>query len=155
MITANKIGILMLVLLLAACGGTNNWTGPQGQAGKDGKDGSSCSVTQIPPNSVLPNGGAAISCQDRSTSLVANGTNGVNGATGTPGTLIQSVQLCPGTPTYPSTFPEVAFCIAGDLYAVYSIPNAFMTLLTPGAYSSNGINSSCTFTITENCGISH
>lgn len=118
-------------------------TGPSGPAGSNG---SSCSVTTLPVGSVpAPNGGSLIACTNGSSSIVRNGTNGVNG------TIIVPIQLCPGsTAHYPNVFVEEAFCIDNKLYAVYSIPNAFMTVLTPGSYRSDGIGSACNFTVTQN-----
>jgi len=60
------------------------------------------------------------------------------------------VQLCPGVPSYPGVFVEVAFCINNELYAVYSSP-VFLTLLTPGAYSSTAIGSACNLTVEPGC----
>lgn len=73
------------------------------------------------------------------------------GPRGMDGTIITSVQLCPGTTTYPSTFVEVAFCINNSLYAVYSANNGFLTYLPPGTYSSNAIGSACSFTVLPGC----
>jgi hypothetical protein len=72
--------------------------------------------------------------------------DGMNGANATPVTV---VQFCPASfvPTYPSTFPEVGFVINGQIYAVYSLNNGFLTLLTPGNYSSDGVNASCNFVV--------
>lgn len=62
------------------------------------------------------------------------------------------IQLCTGAvPSYPSTFPEYAFCINNNLYAVYSANDGFLTILPPGSYHSNAIGSSCTFTVLANC----
>lgn len=117
--------------------------------------------------------GVSVNCPDGTNSFVANGSDGAsgisgsngsdgqngldgsNGINGTNGTVITSIQLCNGiTPSYPSTFPEVALCIDNQLYAVYSANDGFLVLLTPGVYSSNGINASCTFTVGQNCGVS-
>lgn len=83
------------------------------------------------------------------------GVNGINGTNGVDATPVTVVQLCPGVTTYPSVFSEVAFCIQGKLYATYSAHDGFSTEIPPGAYSSNGINSSCTFTVQLNCVVSH
>lgn len=118
-----------------------------------------------------PDGGTVVSIGE--TSYVAcNGSNGVigpvgpkgdpgqsiegpAGSPGQPGTQITTIQFCQGiTPTYPSTFPEIGICIANQLYAVYSANGGFMVFLTPGTYSSNGINASCTFTVGDNCEVS-
>lgn len=82
------------------------------------------------------------------------GDMGSPGAPSTPGTVITPTQFCPGTPTYPSTFPEVGFCINNTMYAVYSTNGGFMTSLPDGRYESNAVGSRCTFTIT-NCVVSY
>jgi hypothetical protein len=89
-----------------------------------------------------------------------DGTNGldgksVQGPAGSNGTVITTVQFCPGTSSYPSTFPELGLCINNNLYAVYSANDGFLTLIPPGSYNSNAIGSSCTFTVLPNCSISH
>lgn len=170
--------------MLSGCGkdgmqglaGTQGVQGPQGVVGAPGE---TCTVTAISVSSPAPNGGSLISCPDGSNSLVLNGTNGSNGtngtngtdgtngadgsdgatgapgAAGTPGTVVTSVQFCPGTNSYPSTFPEIGFCIDNSLYAVYSANDGFLTELSPGAYNSNAIGSSCNFTVGPNCQVSH
>jgi hypothetical protein len=82
-----------------------------------------------------------------------NGAQGIPGQNGIPGTQVYTVQFCPSyTPTYPSTFPEVGFCIGGQLYAEwYSPPSSGLVLLTPGYYESTEFNASCNFTVLENC----
>lgn len=86
-----------------------------------------------------------------------NGLNGQNGATGTNGidgvnpTSVVSVPLCSDTPSYPSVFVEYGICIDNQLYAVYSANGGFLTLLTPGAYTSNAIGSSCNFSVASDC----
>lgn len=167
--------------------GKDGRDGIDGKDGKDGRDGYSCSVTNVSANSVAPNGGAMISCEDGTNTLVLNGINGTNGINGrdgvdgqdgkdgvdgvdgqdgrdgingtngadgkdaAPGTIVQSVQFCSGVTSYPAKFNEVGFCVAGKLYAVYSANGGFMAEIPPGTYSSNGINSSCTFTVGLNC----
>ena len=143
--------------------------------GTNGTNGSSCSVTSLGKTVQTPNGGSLISCQDGTQSLVLNGTpgtngtngtngsngangsngsNGSNGTNGTNGTVVTPVQFCSADKaSYPNTFPEVGFCIAGQLYAVYSANDGFLSLITPGTYTSNGINSSCTFTVSANCAV--
>lgn len=81
-----------------------------------------------------------------------NGSNGINGTNGTNGidsTPLTVVQVCPASfvPSYPSTFPEVVFKLGTKLYGVYSANGGFLVEVTPGTYSSNGINASCTFTV--------
>lgn len=83
------------------------------------------------------------------------GPQGTTGPQGPAGTSIKIVQLCPGSTNYPTTFVEVAFCIENQLWAVYSLNNGFETLIPPGYYSSNALNSSCNFYVHENCQISY
>jgi len=159
--------------------GANGTPGLPGAPGNDGHDGAPaqpCSVVAVPVNSNAPAGGSLINCPDGTSSLVLNGTNGTNGhdgqngtngqngqdgqnghdgTNGTNGTVVSSVQFCPGTVSYPSTFPEVGFVIGGQLYAVYSANGGFLTYIPPGTYSSNGINNSCTFTVHSDGSITH
>lgn len=124
-------------------------TGAAGPQGSPGADGSNCTVTTVVASDsgageVAPNGGSLIQCQDGTQSLVLNGTNGTNG------TIIQPIQLCATNPagSYSSgTFPEVGFCIQNNLYGVYSTNGGFMTEIFPGPWSSDGVNSSCNFTV--------
>lgn len=138
--------------------GVSGSQGPQGQTGPQGApgaDGSSCSVSNIATSTVAPNGGSLLQCSNGTQSLVLNGTNGQNGSNGTPGSLITPIQFCSGTPSYPSTFPEVGFCINSQIYAVYSANGGFLTIVQPGVWSSNAIGSSCTFTVGSNCQVTH
>lgn len=82
------------------------------------------------------------------------GPAGPAGADGSNAHSVTVVKLCPNQTTYPSTFTEVAFCIEGKLYATYSANGGFSTEIVPGSYSSNGINSSCSFTVQVNCVVS-
>jgi len=155
--------------------GQNGNAGPQGEAGVAGSNGTNgvgCSVSSVAVNEVAPNGGALVSCGDTQT-LLLNGTNGANGANGAQGiqgvagtngtngtngsnaTAVTAVQFCTGTGSYPSTFPEVGFCINDRLWGVYSDHGGFMTEILPGTWSSNGINSSCTFTVHAHCEVTH
>jgi len=167
------VGIICIAvsILLSGCGKTGpagangqSVTGPQGEVGTSGAPGSSCTVTTVQPSTgaggsvVAPNGASLIQCPDGSQSLVlngANGTNGTAGASGTNGTVITPVQFCPGTGSYPSTFPEVAFCINNNLYAVYSENDSFLTEILPGTWRSDGINSSCIFTVAADCKVTN
>lgn len=79
------------------------------------------------------------------------GAQGIPGQPGVDATPVTVVQLCPGTPTYPTTFPEIALCLGGRLYGTYSANGGFSTELTPGAYASNAVGNSCTFTVLPNC----
>lgn len=81
----------------------------------------------------------------------ATGATGLQGPPGANGTQITVIQFCPGTPSYPSTFPEVGLCINEQIYAVYSANDGFLTLVTPGYYASNAIGSACNFTVLPNC----
>lgn len=125
------------ILMVLGCGQQTSVSGP-------GANPSYCSVTQLQVTTQAP-GGALIKCTDGSQALI------LNGVAGAPGAAVTPVQLCPGTTTYPSTFTEVAFCISNQLYAVYSANDGFLTLIPPGNYTSNGINSRCNLTVLSNC----
>jgi|ERR1019366_2063181 hypothetical protein len=99
-----------------------------------------CTVSTV----YSPISGSLIQCPDGSSSFVSNGINP---------SPITIVQFCPGTTTYPSEFNEVGFCINNQLYANYSLNNGFWSLIPPGYYNSNALNSNCNFTVTTNCGI--
>ena len=79
------------------------------------------------------------------------GSKGDPGPVGQDGKIATVVNLCVGVPHYGTVYVETALCINNQLYAVYSVPGAFLTLLTPGAYSSNGIGSACNLTVLPNC----
>jgi hypothetical protein len=74
-----------------------------------------------------------------------NGAAGINGTNGADATPVTIVQLCPGTPSYGSVYVENAICLNGQLQAVYSANGGFLTRLTDGDYTSNGIGSACNF----------
>ena len=143
----NHINSIALALLCTSCTPVVH-NGVDGKDGKPGTPGTSCTVTTVSSSSVAPNGGAQITCEDGTSSLALNGTPGANG---TPGTVVAPVQFCPGTPSYPSTFIEVGFCIDNTLYAVYSQNNGFLVKLLPGSYQSEAIGSRCTFVVQPNC----
>lgn len=84
------------------------------------------------------------------------GPIGPQGPAGSPGTVVNVIQLCPNSvPKYPTVFPEQAICIENNLYAVYSVPGAFLTVLPPGEYLSSAIGSECDFTVESGCVIIH
>lgn len=128
--------------------------GPAGTDGLNGADGQGCTVQAITGCPGAPNGGSVVTCSNGSV-LIQNGAPGADGQAGAPGTLVTPVQLCQGTTTYPSTFVEEAFCVGGNLYAVYSANDGFLTEIVPGSYSSNAIGSSCGFTVGSNCQITN
>ena len=77
------------------------------------------------------------------------GNTGPAGPSGIDGTQIVPVQFCVNPiPQYPTTFPEFGLCINGQIWAVYSANDGFLTLIPNGNYVSNGINASCSFTVT-------
>lgn len=156
---------LLILLALAGCGGM--FQGPRGLpgvpgigitggTGPGGVDGTGCTVATLAVGSPgAPNGGALVTCSDGSSSVVFNGSAGVNGTNGQDAVSITPVQFCSGfTQTYPNTFAESGICIGNVLYGVYSANGGFLAELPPGTYSSNGINSSCTFTIGADCVVS-
>lgn len=133
-----KYLIFILVCLLAFVGCHSDFNGVS----------VNCSVTNIVASVSIPNGGVEISCPGSNPAILLNGTNGLNGLDAT---QIRTVQFCPGTTVYPSTFNEVGFCINNQLWGVYSLNNGFLTQIVPGAYSSNAIGSSCNFVVLPNC----
>lgn len=138
--------LILIMLMLSGCGSSPyGVVGPQGATGTTGQSGTSCTVTNVAIGQPgAPNGGSLLSCGDNS-SLVLNGTPGNNG------TSISPIQFCLGTTTYPNEFNEMGFCVEGNIYAIYSVNGGFMTLIPPGSYSSNAINSSCNFSVENNC----
>lgn len=148
------LGVCCILFSLYGCG-TNVIQGPPGKPGATGPTGSSgmngqnCTVSTVQPSDAAPNGGSLIQCPDGSQSLVLNGTNG------TDGTEVTFVQFCSGvTPTYGSVYAEGAFCIQGNLYAVYS-STATLVEVTPGAYGSISPGANCSFTVGPNCQVSN
>ena len=154
-----KLIIPMTIISLNACGKLAN------------------SVTLKPVNcTVVQNvSGSTITCPDGTTVSISNGVgevgpqgisglNGVTGSTGATGdqgvagsngtnaTPVTIVQLCKGfTPTYPNIFPESILCLGTTAWGIYSANGGFGTVLEPGTYSSDGINASCTFTLSKDC----
>jgi hypothetical protein len=114
--------LLMFTLIFLGCGQQN------------------ASVSYYPPS-------------ENCTIATVNNTTTVTCPDGTHSTIdeLNFVQFCPGQTTYPNEFNEIGICYLGNLYAVYSIPGAFLTLITPGLYESNAIGSSCTFIVQPNC----
>lgn len=159
-----KYVLLISFLVISGCGKTNSVVGSQGAAGSigpAGPSGTSCTVATLTVGSPgAPNGGSLVTCPDGTASVVlngtpgSNGTNGTDGTNGTAGTVVTPMQFCSGfTQSYPNTFAESGLCINNELYGVYSANSGFLALLPPGTYSSDGINSSCTFTIGNNCSV--
>ncbi len=132
---------LIALFFLCAC---NTYLGTQGATGLPGKDGSSCFVSSVP-------GGALVQCTDGTSSYIANGSDGQDGSDSN----IQIVPFCTDVTAYPLVFSEVGFCINNEIYAVYSESNGFMVKTPPGAYHSQGHNSSCNFTVAANCVVNH
>lgn len=170
-----KILTALSLLTLTSCGsGPQGGVGPQGPVGPIGSQGptgmSIVSATVPDTSGKCTNGGVVIlMAQDaqrsgvwepfdtnQSASIICNGVNGNNGTNGSNGvnaTPVTVVKLCPGNISYPSVFIETALCLNNTLYGVYSVNGGFLTELSPGQYSSDGVGSSCTFTVGANCTI--
>ncbi len=84
----------------------------------------------------------------------ASGPQGLVGAPGQDASLVTLIKLCPGTPSH-TVFVEYAVCLQGQLYGVYSANGGFLTLLSPGDYTSAGIGADCSLTVSANCVVSH
>ena len=169
-IMSRLLTILAIVLFLALMVNCTGYSGADGAKGDQGIPGKTPTITLLPATETqCPTGGSVITVNG-SQSVICNGAVGSPGAPGlsivgpsgpqgpagqpgAPGTQISIVQFCSGTTTYPLTFAEVGFCIDGNLYATYSANDGFSSLIPPGQYSSNGINSSCTFTVGAQCRI--
>lgn len=145
--------LLLIAFVLAGCGQIVTYVPVPGPSGPPGRRGKGCSVTQLSPNDVAPNGGAVITCEDDTSALIINGTDG---QAGLPGTTITPVQFCPSCHgTYPNVFPEVGFKMNDKIWAVYSANGGFLTEVLPGRYSSNGIGCNCTFIVNQDGSITH
>jgi hypothetical protein len=145
----------------------NGEQGVAGQNGSNGINGSSSTVTMTAATvTECANGGYELTLTNGSSSnsyavcngqVGATGNQGIQGLTGAagsagaPGTVVSVVQFCPGTTSYPGTFAEVGVCIGGNIWAVYSANDGFLTEVVPGEYSSDGVNDSCNFTVAANC----
>lgn len=167
--TILKIILILVVVAFALVTLNGCAEAEKGEVGAQGKPGLTApapalSISPATPEQCLT-GGAVVQINGIET-VICNGNIGPRGPQGAPGNAGQDghngadapasvVKLCPGTDTYPTVFVEYALCLNNQLYAVYSIPNAFMTLLTPGNYASNGIGSSCNLTVGPNCLVSH
>lgn len=122
---------------------TNGNDGPQGIQGEQGPQGNVGPQGDTGPQG--PQGDQGIP-----------GPQGSPGPTGEPGqdaTPVTVVQLCPsyGPTQYPSSFPEQALCISGNLYGVYwDGSNAFLAEIVPGVYASTSPDG-CTLTVDANC----
>lgn len=124
--------------------GSNGVDGANGKDGTDGQDGIAGTDGLDGTNGI--NGSNGIDGLDGK-----DGRDGTNGTNGVNGTIVAPVQFCPGVNKYPSTFPEVGFCINDQIYAVYSANGGFLTVVSPGNWSSNAIGSSCNFTVAAHC----
>jgi len=152
--------IMLIGMLLTGCSGpkgdigytgATGAQGPQGNIGPHGPQGNPGmpGLNAQPCTAFKTNGIATITCPGSAPVSIQDGQNGATG------TVITLIQFCSGfTQSYPSTFAEYGLCIDNQLYGVYSANGGFLALLPPGTYSSDGINSSCTFTIGNNCEIS-
>ena len=147
---------IVIVACLTGCGkpGKDGSSGVNGIGGLNGIDGSSCSAHAVLANPAAPNGATLVECTNGTSNLVLNGINGVKGVDGH-SVSFDPIQFCPAAPHYPSTFPEVGFCIDDQLYGVYSANGGFMAVIQPGAWQSQGIGSSCSFVVEAHCKVHH
>lgn len=164
--------VIVILLLLTSCGydtqgpqgapGAKGDTGSQGPAGAQGEVGlqgpQGQTGSQGPQGEIGLQGPVGSQGQQGIQGVAGangtNGSNGVNGTNGANGTVIAPIKFCNNPPTYPSIFPEYGLCIDNVLYGVYSANGGFLAQLPNGSYSSNGINSSCSFTI-NGCTVTH
>lgn len=129
------------LFLLSGCGRCGP-AGSQGASGATGASGSQGAKGDTGTQGVAGSNGK-------------DGAAGKDGANGKDGSTVTPIRFCGGSDsTYPSSFTEYGLCINNELWAVYSANDGFMTKIPPGTYYSNGINSSCTFTVGTNCQVS-
>jgi len=126
-------------ILLAGCGdpitkGQDYYSDPK----------KSCTVSQT--EAVV-----TISCPDETKAIIPLPANvpPVNSP------MVTTVQLCPGTTSYPNSFPEQALCIDNQLFGVFfDGQNAWLSLLAPGNYRSTSTTNPCSFAVVTGCQIS-
>lgn len=142
-----RLLLCISLTFIVSCAGRNGAQGVAGPAGPQGAAGSKGDTgVQGPKGDTGDQGPIGVMGPQGPI-----GNTGVQGPSGLDGTKITIVQFCNGSPSYPSTFPEVGLCISNNLYAVYSANNGFLVLVTPGSYRSNAIGSSCDFVVLPNC----
>lgn len=155
------LGCFLSLVLNSSCG--KEFTAP---APASGKDASPCTASRVDNvTTVYCPDGTEVEIPDGAPGVAgevgqqgAAGTPGLNGSDGQNGqdaTPVTVVQLCPGVTTYASVFVEVALCLNGSLYGVYSANGGFLTYLPPGAYNSNAIGSACSLVVGDNCEVSN
>lgn len=162
-----NIVFIFALLFFMVCSGCMPLKGDQGAPGASiqGPPGHTPVVTVIAATPLqCVNGGQQVLVDGTLQGVTCNGATGSTGdvgntgpvgpagQNGTPGTVIAPVKFCPESPSY-GTFPEYGVCISNQLYAVYSANGGFLALISPGRYSSDGINSACSFTVGTNCEI--
>lgn len=133
--------LFLLILILTGCA----------KPGLDGHDGRPCVTTKT--GHIVE-----IACPGQEPVMVNDGSDGAQGVpgaigeTGAAGTAVVPIQLCPGVPTYPTSFPESALCIGNTLYGVYDADgtHVFLAELPPGSYYSTSPDA-CTFAVGPNC----
>ena len=169
-LTGTLIGFSVLLLILLSCVGCGDSyvhselvpvpgpRGPRGLTGDKGDTGASgmgCSVSEVLPSLVAPNGGAIITCWG-SSALIINGAPGQDGQDGqdgqnaVPGTypITELIDPCGDAP---SVFDEVLLRLNNNtIVASFSEnsngKNTRLSLLIPGTYQTTD-GSSCTFTV--------
>lgn len=133
----------------------NGNSGSNGVDGAAGHDAAQIVITTSPATISQCVAGGTVLTVGAAQVITCAGLKGDKGNAGTNATPVSMIKLCPQIDHYPNVFVEEAICLNGNLYAVYSIPNAFLTLLTPGSYTSQGIGSSCNLTVGTNCQVTH
>lgn len=141
---------MTLALALLTAGGCGDIPNHLGLAGKDGKDGAQGNAGTNGADGATGAQGAQGEKGDKGDigETGAQGVAGNNGQNGADGTQITVVQLCGScVGAYPAVFPEIGLCMGGKLFGVYSANGGFLVEINNGAYNSQGINCSCSFTV--------
>lgn len=149
------IVVLLVMMSAVACKGKDGATGASGSTGVSGNDGvngrDGNDGTSGTNGTNGHDGSNGVDGHDGAPGQSIIGPQGPSGAPGVDAPRITIVPLCPGHTSYPGVFIEVALCIEGQLYAVYSKNDGFLTLIPPGGYHSNAVGSACDLNVKPNC----
>lgn len=125
--------LFLSLIFLVACQGNN------------GSNGRSPNVVKIMPGDTRCGGLGGILVDSL---VICNGSNGLDGKNGEDGAnaVLEAFVICPGDT---ATYPEYAFRIDNEIYAVYyDKDRAFLARVLPGTYvTTNGSN--CKFTVDD------
>ena len=144
---AVTIFLILAVVAIAVLSASCSREGYQFVSGPKGADAIAPAITSQPAQSLdCPTGGVEVDVNGVKSGIVCSGGQGAIGQAGIDAT-IGILKFCPGTTIYPSEFNEIGLIVSGKVYAVYSVNNGFLAYLPPGKYTSDALNSRCSFTL--------